>query len=308
MVTGNAPDADELRIRGRLRQILNGTPQPSPQPQPRPQSQRRPRPPLSADALAAAAAAALHAAAQPTAPAAVQPSAPSARTPSTDDDWWDDLYGDEPAAAQPDTRPASRRPSWMRIPDWRTGQHVDLSQKDDGPGEDTEDDEDQDDEETDGEDEPDAEDEEEPDTGKASAQPRSRKQKAAQSRTRRSRSRTAPRAGLDAELPRRSLLDAYDAIPPRIRWLNVHLSAAAAGYALGWVDYSTRTYAWFTEHGPLNASFVFWCAVTVGCELLRRRARQVWLPVRWLAAIPISSIVVGTLLYGTGWNELDLPL
>ncbi|MEW2567660.1 hypothetical protein [Streptomyces sp. NPDC047070] len=306
------PDAEELRIRSRLHSLLHGSAQPQPQ--------------LSHNALAAAAAAALHAAAQPTTPAhpAPQPVAQPVAQPASGsgDDWFDDLYDDDQpdtaAAAQPAAQPATRRPSWMRIPDWRTGQHVDLSQKDDDPDEEAEDEEDQDAEETGDEDTPDAEDEdgaedeEQPDgSGKPSAQPRirsrsrSRKQKAAQSG---SRSRPAPRAGLDSLLPRRSLIDAYDAIPPRIRWLNLHASAAAAGYALGWVDFSTRTYAWFTENGLLNLSFAFWCAVAVGCEMLRRRTRQIWLPVRWAAAVPIASIVVGTLLYGTGWNELDLPL
>lgn len=293
-MSGHTPDSEELRIRSRLRELVDGTVHPQP----------------PADAVTAAAATALASAAQPSAPAALQPSAQPAAARS--DDWWDRIYDDEQPA--PAAQPASRRPSWMRIPDWRTGEHVDLDKKDDDPAEDAEDqDADEDDpdaDDTDGDGDGD-EDEEQPDSGgTADAQPRSRSRtrKTAPPRTRRSRSRTAPRAGLDVELPRRSLLDAYDAIPPRIRWLNLHLSAAAAGYALGWVDYSTRTYAWIAQHGLLNLSTAFWCAVAVGCELLRRRARNLWLPARWLAAVPIASIVVGTLLYGTGWNELDLPL
>jgi hypothetical protein len=105
-----------------------------------------------------------------------------------------------------------------------------------------------------------------------------------------------------------SLLDAYAKIPPRIRVLIVNCTAAAAGYHLGWVQWSTRTFAWIDEHGWLNVSAGFWIGCAVACELLRRRMRNTVLPVRWLAAMPIASIVAGSLLYGTGWNHLELPL
>lgn len=107
---------------------------------------------------------------------------------------------------------------------------------------------------------------------------------------------------------RRSLLDAYDAIPPRIRWLTVHLSAAAAGYALGWVNWATRSTAWIAGHGALTPTALFLYGVAILCECLRYRTRTWRLPVRWCCAVPIASIVIGAALYGTNWMELELPL
>lgn len=285
--------ADELRIRGILRSRGVGPDAPQP------------------DAVTAAAAAAL------------TPSAPQPQPSEGDasDGWWDALYPDEdtaPAAdAEPDTA-AQPRASRLRIPPWWTGEHVDTAAPDDGPDErdeepDEEDLGEQDDPEEDDEDQDERE-EDEPD-----AQPRTRTRGRTRSRPgklrktrpakgkarRRRRDPHAPSSPLDTA-PRRSLLDAIAAVPPRIRWLLVHASAAAAGYRLGWVDYATRTAAWIADNGWLNLSTGFWCSVAVGCEVLRYRARTWRLLIRWLAAVPIASIVTGTLLYGTGWQTLDL--
>lgn len=282
------PGADELRMRRILQQRgvgPDGTP-------------TRP-----AEDLVTAAAADRHAAAQP--PAA--------------SDWWDALYaadapqpdsGDAEADAQPEAR--SRR---LRIPPWWTGRHVDITPPADDDTDDQDDDGDEDweDLEDEGGDEQgeDAEDSDEHDG-------RSRKRSRPAARTRRSRSRAgkrsrsrdphAPRALIDEPQGRSSLLDAYDRIPPRIRWLVLHSTAAAAGCALGWVGYSTRTAAWIAEHDALSASAIFWYAVAVGCEFLRHRYARHRLAIRWAAAVPIASIVTGTLLYGTGWTTLNLEL
>lgn len=111
-----------------------------------------------------------------------------------------------------------------------------------------------------------------------------------------------------APAPRMSLLDAYGNIPPRIRWLGVHVSAAAFGYHYGWVQYSTRYSAWLDQHGWNNLNGYFWIGCAIGCELLRRRTRHSVLLLRWVFAVPITSIVTGTLLYGAGWQNLELPL
>ncbi|MDX5570957.1 hypothetical protein PYK79_57315, partial [Streptomyces sp. ID05-04B] len=108
--------------------------------------------------------------------------------------------------------------------------------------------------------------------------------------------------------PRRSLIDAYAAIPSRIRWLIFHSSAAAAGYRIGWVDYATRTAAWIAEHGYTDRSSLFWYGVTAGCIATYRRTHARWIVWRWLATVPLASIATGTLLYGTGWTHLHLEL
>lgn len=287
------PDQDELRIRSLLHTIVGG-PDATPSP---------------TDAVTAAAAAAV-----------TQPQPTRAPNTAPAADWWDELYADDapPAAAAGDAQPRSHRR--MRIPPWWSGQSADLSK----PEPDTADSED-DSEPLDDHDQPDADaqpdgpDEDaqrdEPDAP-AAPQPvkpqptgAKRRRPAAQSRTRSRRPRAnEPRALVDAPPMRRSLLDAYAAVPPRIRWLLVHLSAAAAGYALGWVDWATRTTAWIFDNGPLTPTAMVLYGLAVACECLRYRTRTWRLPVRWLCAVPITSIVIGAALYGTGWTELELPL
>ena len=115
-------------------------------------------------------------------------------------------------------------------------------------------------------------------------------------------------APIAAPAPRMSLLDAAANVPPRVRWLALHLSAAAVGYDIGIVQFSTRFAAWIADNGLLNVTGVTWCCCGVAAEFLRHRFARYRLPIRWVAAIPISSIVIGTLLYGQGWQHLELPL
>ncbi|MFI1723912.1 hypothetical protein [Streptomyces sp. NPDC020489] len=296
----NGQGADELRIASLLRTRGIG-PDATPQPQPD----------ASTVVKAAAAAATAH-----TASAQPQPTA-------ADEDWWDALYPDQstPADTQPDTDPAGEgagaRAPRMRIPPWWSGDHIDTSPPaTDAEDEDRESDEDQDDEPDDlddGEDGEDLEEDAQPRTPDAAApnrpapKPRSRPGAKRSRLTPGKRKQPAPRALVDTPAtPRLSLLDAAAATPPRIRWLILHASAAAAGYALGWVDWSTRTSAWIDEHGWLNPSAIFWCLLAVGCEALRHRARHTRLPIRWAAAVPIASIVAGAALYGVAWQTLDL--
>lgn len=288
--------ADELRIARILRSRGVG---PDAKPQP--------------DAVTAAAAAAQsHAdAAHP------QPTASAA-----DEDWWDALYADDNASHVPDAQPdagaageASKRGP-MRIPPWWSGRHVDTTPPaaaaDEPAAED--DTEPHPEEPEDSEDAEDGVDDAQPDAPGPAAPRRPTAPRRGRLRPRsRSRSRvgypspTAPRALVDTPAaPRRSLLDAAASVEPRIRWLILHGCAAAAGYAIGWVNYSTRTAAWIAQNGWLNASTVFWCLIALGCEALHHRTRQTRLPIRWACAIPITSIITGTLLYGTGWTHLDL--
>jgi hypothetical protein len=279
-----APDADELAVKARLIKLLDG---PDPDAQP--------------DAVTAAAAA-----------ATAQPTPVSAADSDDDQD-----KPDAATAAQPD---APRR---SRIPDWWTGRHVDLSTHDEPdaqPDADAQPDDVADDypalypNTTASEAEADAEaagEEGEPDAV-ADAQPKKRPRlripPTPHIRSRAGGSAAAPGSLVATPAPRMSLLEAVQNVPPRFRWLILHSSAAAAGYRFGWVQYFTRYSDWLAHHGWLNVTGGFWVGCVVGGELLRRQGRGKALVIRWAFAFPMSSLVVGTLFYGTGWQNLELPL
>lgn len=111
----------------------------------------------------------------------------------------------------------------------------------------------------------------------------------------------APRAGVDSRpvSPRQSLADAWGNIPPRLKWLAYHASAAYLGWSTGLVGWSTYVTAWIAHTGFAGPQAVFWYVAAAGTVLVYRRSRNWWTPVAWLAAVPVSSTVVGVLLYGT---------
>ncbi|MFJ1650084.1 hypothetical protein ACIOC2_01450 [Streptomyces sp. NPDC088337] len=276
------------------------------------------------DAVTAAAAGAN---AQATAAAQPQPQ-PIRTSAAAADGWWDALYAEEQhtipvpgeeRTAQPQSQ---RKPRAIRsrIPDWWTGKHVDLTPEEDEPDNGQQHELDPEEEDTPGTgpatdlDEEEAAEEaaDEPDPGTQPQPDRSRTRLHKAARRIRPTSPAAPassaRALVDEPAPRLALVDAYARVPLRIRWLILHGTAAAAGYRIGLVQFSTRSAAWIAENGLLQLSSLVWYAVGFGCELLRRRFAHRILVVRWTAALPIASIVTGTLLYGTGWHELELPL
>jgi hypothetical protein len=108
----------------------------------------------------------------------------------------------------------------------------------------------------------------------------------------------APRAAWDTrpQSPRQSLIEAYDNIPYRLRWLTYHASAAYMGWSAGLVDYTTHVTAWIADTG-FGPQAWFWCAVGAATLPLHRRTRGLWWPIAWFAAIPAASTVVGVLLY-----------
>ncbi|MDX3298651.1 hypothetical protein PV569_33860 [Streptomyces scabiei] len=305
------PDDDELAVRARLVALLDGPSDTATQPQPD-----------AVDAAAAAAVAQSRPAAQPNdeePDAQPQPQPDSAADPQG---WWDALYADDSDTHTTAPDPAAQRdgdpdPGQERIPPWWSGRSVRL----DPAGEDEADEGDDDVDESD--DDPDAQPDAQPDAdaddaddtvqppNDPAAQPRKTRRPRLRSRAPRSRSNgyaAGPDRIVTAPAPKMSLLDAVANVPPRIRWLLVHGSAAAAGYAFGWVQYSTRTAAWIADNGLLNSSSIFWFGCAVAAEAARYRARHRRLPIRWMAAVPISSIVLGTALYGTGWQSLFLHL
>lgn len=99
------------------------------------------------------------------------------------------------------------------------------------------------------------------------------------------------------QAPRESLLEATARIPRRIRWLIYHATAAGAGWWLGWVDWSTNTAAWFAAgHWTSPDAWVLYGLGGVVLALYQRSRAWAW-PVAWCAAVPVSSIVLGVLLY-----------
>ncbi|MGW0575144.1 hypothetical protein ACWD25_04060 [Streptomyces sp. NPDC002920] len=108
-----------------------------------------------------------------------------------------------------------------------------------------------------------------------------------------------PRAAVDSRpaSPRQSLADAWDSVPPRLRWLGYHASAAYLGWSTGLVGWATYVTAWIADTGPVGPQAVFWYVAAGGTVLLYRRTRSWWWPAAWLAAVPVTSTVVGVLLY-----------
>lgn len=102
--------------------------------------------------------------------------------------------------------------------------------------------------------------------------------------------------------PRKSLADAWDNTPPRLRWLAYHATAAGAGWSLGWVDWGTDTAAWYAAgHWTSTSAWVLYGLGACALALYRRARTWAW-PFAWAATIPVSSVVVGVLLYGTGYQ------
>ena len=99
---------------------------------------------------------------------------------------------------------------------------------------------------------------------------------------------------------RQSLTDAYARIPTRIRWPASHSTAAAAGWHLGWVQWSTDATAWITDTGWTHPHSLALYALGGGAVALYRRLSRSLFAVAWAAAIPVSSATAGVLLYGTG--------
>ncbi|MGQ4349707.1 hypothetical protein [Streptomyces sp. SAS_275] len=99
--------------------------------------------------------------------------------------------------------------------------------------------------------------------------------------------------------PRQSLLDAYDRIPYRMKWLAYHGSAAYLGWTVGLVDWTTYVTGWIASTGLIGPQAFLWYGAATCTFLLHHRTRRWWKPVAWLTAVPASSVVVGVLLYGT---------
>ncbi|MFL1904780.1 hypothetical protein ACJWDR_37605 [Streptomyces tauricus] len=129
---------------------------------------------------------------------------------------------------------------------------------------------------------------------KKKAKAKKRRQKA-----RRRSDPTAPRTAWDTPppAPRQSLIEAWQLIPYRFKWLAYHASATYLGLTTGLVSWVTYVTAWIAATGLFGVQAVFWYCAAAATFLLYRRTRGSWLPVAWLAAVPACSTVVGVLLY-----------
>lgn len=161
--------------------------------------------------------------------------------------------------------------------------------------------------------EPDPEAETEPEAGPERAvKPKKPKAKATRKARRRPKRHApdAPRSAWDNQAPdpRQSLLDAWAAVPYRLKWLYCHLAAAAAGWQLGLVTWATHTAAWYAAgHWTSGSAWVLYVLAGLLAALYRIASKWAW-PVRLLASIPTASVVVGLLLYGTDYLNLRIPL
>jgi hypothetical protein len=110
-----------------------------------------------------------------------------------------------------------------------------------------------------------------------------------------------PRSAWDTQPrdPRQSLVEAWDAVPYRLKWLAYHATAAYLGWTIGLVSWVTYVTAWIADGHLTSPQSVFWYVAAALTFLLYRRTRGMWLPVAWLAAVPAASTVVGVLLHGT---------
>jgi len=216
-------------------------------------------------------------------------------------DWLDDLIDTDtdtdtdtaPAAGKaPEPEPKPRKSS-PRIPDWWRNKPDRLPNPDDVIEEDSE---------------PDAEEApepEQPDQEEPSAETTTTKPKAGRPKRRNRPMPGQPRAAWDSRppSPRQSLADAWGHVPPRLKWLAYHAAAAAAGWPLGWVDWSTDTAAWYAAgHWLTPSACVLYGLGVVVLALYRGSRRWVWLAA-WAAAVPVSSVAFGVLLYGTGYHS-----
>jgi hypothetical protein len=144
-------------------------------------------------------------------------------------------------------------------------------------------------------------DESEPATPAVPAKPKKPKAKAAKRRRPDRRNSAAPRSAWDTQpvSPRQSLIEAWDRVPYRLKWLAYHASAAYLGWTVGLVGWTTYVTAWIAAGHLTSPQAVFWYVAGALTVLLHHRTRSRWWPVAWLSAVPVSSTVVGVLLYGT---------
>lgn len=141
----------------------------------------------------------------------------------------------------------------------------------------------------------------EPTAPAAPAKPKKPKVKASKRRRPARRSPDAPRSAWDSQpvSPRQSLIEAWDRVPYRLKWLAYHASAAYLGWTVGLVGWATYVTAWIAAGHLTSPQAVFWYVAGALTVLLHHRTRSWWWPVAWLAAVPVTSTVVGVLLYGT---------
>lgn len=140
---------------------------------------------------------------------------------------------------------------------------------------------------------------------KRPSRPRTRKPSGHKKKDSRPKHRSAPAAPRTAwdsrpAAPRQSLAEAWDRVPYRLKWLAYHATAVGAGWRIGLVGWATHTAAWFAAGRWTSAqAFVLYGLGACVIALYRRSRGWAW-PAAWAAVIPLSSVVVGVLLYGTG--------
>jgi hypothetical protein len=209
------------------------------------------------------------------------------------DDWWDDLYNHDDGHKPPAVAGGGRLPDWRNGPidldtDTKTNDtpspNTQTSQNDAAP--DTDDDAPQVNDDTDHPDEPDT-----PTPHGYINGLRRATDHPGQRPTYRDRPPTSPR---------QAIADTWHHLPPRLRWLTYHATAAGAGWTLGAVDFATHVTTWIATNGLTAGQAWFWYAIAAACTWLYHWSRSRWLIVAWPCAIPLTSAITGALLYTPG--------
>ncbi|MFI0827232.1 hypothetical protein ACH4Q7_22565 [Streptomyces roseolus] len=110
-----------------------------------------------------------------------------------------------------------------------------------------------------------------------------------------------PSYGQPAAARKKTLLDALTKMAPRTRHLIYNGSALGVGFYMGVPQFVTAEVAYLVATYDSWTDFYvcLWYAAAVGVWLLDHRSRR-WFPIfAWLTRIPLVSMIVGVLLYGT---------
>ncbi|MCY0957694.1 hypothetical protein [Streptomyces sp. H27-H5] len=105
----------------------------------------------------------------------------------------------------------------------------------------------------------------------------------------------------DSDTPKQSLYDSIKGMPPKTRHLLYNGSALGAGLYIGVPQFWTAEVAFLvdTYHSWTTSYVVIWYGVALGCFVFDYKARH-WFPLfAWAARVPLVSMIIGVLYYGT---------
>lgn len=116
-----------------------------------------------------------------------------------------------------------------------------------------------------------------------------------------SKSYSRPVYGKDSAERKKSLIEVWGQMPRKTRHLLYNGTALGAGFYMGVPQFFTAEVAYLVDaYGSWTDFYVcIWYGVAAGIWALNYRTRG-WFPIfAWLTRIPLVSMIVGALLYGT---------